>query len=90
MNTDKLLKDIKDLIKKISMDNGNVEILQLIVNFSVLDNEMMRENIPKAWRIRIDRERAVKEVAEMIERQLPQGIDNVARHIVTCIDMFGK
>lgn len=37
-----------------------------------------------------DTERAIREVCEMLERQLPQGIENAARHIVSCIDDLGR
>ena len=37
-----------------------------------------------------DLEAAVREVRECLERQLPQGLDNAARHIVACIEEWGR
>jgi len=33
---------------------------------------------------------AIREISELLERQLPQGVENAARHIVECIEEFGR
>jgi hypothetical protein len=37
-----------------------------------------------------DTARAVDEIAETLTRQLPQGIDNAARHIAACLEDYGR
>jgi hypothetical protein len=37
-----------------------------------------------------DPELALKEITECLERQLPQGVENAARHVLACLDEFGR
>ena len=49
------------------------------------DNPQMPGALPRR-----NMECAIREIRECLERQLPQGIQNAARHIAMCLEEFGR
>jgi hypothetical protein len=54
--------------------------------------EELADRALHAWRRLPPRniELAIKEIVELLNRQLPQGSENAARHIALCLDEFGR